>query len=185
MMPNRKIIITGTSCTGKTTLGRELSQKLGIPQIDLDDLHFLPNWEVKESDDFIRDVNSTIDQHDEWIVSGSYQTKMKDTVWHKADVIIWLDLPLRTILSRYFKRTFRRIVFKEKCCGENYETLRHVLFEDNMLLHIFKTYWSRKHRLKLWRHRIFKSKQWIVPTSSRDVKLILQNPIVLFQSKCA
>lgn len=168
-MSPRKIIISGTSCTGKTTLGRQLSEQLSLPQIDLDDLHFLPNWVAKDSADFIQDVNSAIEQHDEWIISGSYQSKLKDTVWPKATTIIWLDLPLHIILVRYFKRTFRRVVFKEKCCGENYESLRHVLFKDNMLIHIFKTYWNRKRRLKLWREEVFADKNWIVPTNSKDV----------------
>lgn len=174
----RKIIITGTSCTGKTTLGHELSKQLGIPQIDLDDLHFLPDWEVKENAAFISEVNSVIDQHDEWIVSGSYQTKMKETVWQKANIIIWLDLPLRIILQRYFRRTFRRVVFKEKCCGDNYETLSHVIFKDNMLFHIFKTYWNRKKRLKLWRNQVFAEKQWIVPTNLKSVKQLNQNSLL-------
>ena len=43
----RKIIITGTTCTGKTTLGKKMSKEFLIPQIDLDDLHFLPNWVEK------------------------------------------------------------------------------------------------------------------------------------------
>ena len=183
-MPARRIIITGTSCTGKTTLGRELSKKFEIPQIDLDDLHFLPSWEVKDSSDFVADVNSAIDQHDEWIVSGSFQTKMKDTVWQKAAVIIWLDLPLHIILWRYFKRTYRRVVLKEKCCGENYETLSHVLFEDNMLLHILKTYWNRKKRLKLWRNDVFSDKHWIVPTHVGEVKQLSHN-FILTGVKCA
>jgi adenylate kinase family enzyme len=156
-------------------LGRALYKALGIPQIDLDDLHFLPNWEVKESVEFICDVNSTIDQYDEWIVSGSYQTKMKDSVWPKANIIIWLDLPLLTILGRYFRRTFRRVMFKEKCCGENYETLGHVLFKDNMLLHIFKTYWNRKRRLKFWRNDVFADKDWIVPTDVNEVSQIIHH----------
>jgi shikimate kinase len=40
---NRKIIITGTTCTGKTTLGKKLAKVYSIKQIDLDDFHFLPN----------------------------------------------------------------------------------------------------------------------------------------------
>jgi len=42
-----KVIITGTSCTGKTTLGKKLAKQFSITQIDLDDLHFLPNWVEK------------------------------------------------------------------------------------------------------------------------------------------
>jgi len=65
-------------------------------------------------------------------------------------------------------RTFRRIVYKEKCCGENYESLSHMFFEENMFLWIFKTYWKRKRRLKSWRNGLFAHKKWIVLTSSKE-----------------
>ena len=58
----RKIIVTGTSCTGKTTLGRKLAKELGITQIDLDDLHFLPNWVEKENDCLLYTSPSPRDQ---------------------------------------------------------------------------------------------------------------------------
>ena len=56
----KKIIITGTTCSGKTTLGRKLSKELSIKQVDLDDLYFLPNWVEKEKYVFINDVDSEL-----------------------------------------------------------------------------------------------------------------------------
>ncbi len=165
---NRKIIITGTTCTGKTTLGRKLSKELAIAQLDLDDLHFLPNWVEKENERFIEDVNVAVDSLNEWIVTGSYQTVLKDTLWQKASIIVWLDYPLNLILRRYFIRTARRVFLREQCCGENYETLRHILFKDNLFLWIFKTYWKRKKRLKSWRTGLFAQKNWIVLTSPKQ-----------------
>jgi len=182
-MPPRKIIITGSSCTGKTTLGQSMSRKFDIPQIDLDDIHFLPNWISKSSEAFISDVQAATSGKDEWIVSGSYQTKLKDNLWRQANIIIWLDLPLRTILGRYFRRTYRRVVYKEKCCGENYETLGHVLFKDNMLLHIFRTYWVKKKRLTLWRSQVFREKIWIVPQTKKDVKQLFAAPCLIRDGK--
>jgi len=166
---NRKIIITGTSCTGKTTLGKKLSKKLSVDQIDLDDLHFLPNWVEKDNDVFIREVNAAVDALDEWIVSGSYQTVLKDTLWEKASLIVWLDYPLNLILRRCFIRTYRRIVYKEKCCGENYESFSRMLFKENMFLWILKTYWKRKRRLKSWRNGLFAHKEWMVLSSPKEV----------------
>jgi len=164
----RRIIVTGTSCTGKTTLGKKLADRFEMTQIDLDDLHFLPNWVEKEDAVFIKEVNDTADALDNWIVSGSYQTVLKDTLWQKATVIIWLDYPLNLILRRCMIRTYRRIVYKEKCCGENYESLSRMLFEENMFLWIFKTYWKRKKRLESWSHGIFAHKKWIVLTTPKE-----------------
>lgn len=165
---NRKIIITGTSCTGKTSLGKRLAKELSIIQIDLDDLHFLPNWVEKENDLFIKEVNDSVDTLDEWIVTGSYQTVLKDTLWKKASIIVWLDYPLNLILRRCFIRTFRRIFYKEMCCGENYESFSRMLFKENMFVWIFKTYWKRKERLKSWRNGQFSHKHFIVLNKTKE-----------------
>ncbi|MEL6686754.1 MAG: adenylate kinase [Pseudomonadota bacterium] len=174
-MLGKKVIISGPSCTGKTTLGLQLADKLNRPQIDLDDFHFLPNWVCKDPKLFVSEVNSAVDQHESWIVSGGYHSKLKATLWPKADTIIWLDLPLHIILTRYFKRTYRRVRFQEPCCGENYETLGHVIFKDNMLLHILKTYGPRKERLADWRYNRFADKQWIVPTNPEEVRKLIDD----------
>lgn len=172
----RKIIITGTTCTGKTTLGKKLSKELSIKQVDLDDLHFLPNWVEKEKSVFVHDVNSEIKKDNEWIITGSYQSLLKDTVWQEASTIIWLDYSLNLILRRYFIRTYRRVFLKEKCCGENYETLGKTFSNESLFLWIFKTYWHRKERMKNWKETIFSHKKWIIlktPKEENSLKAIL------------
>lgn len=175
---HRKIIITGTTCTGKTTLGKKMSKEFLIPQIDLDDLHFLPNWVEKENDVFVNDVNFELDKHQEWIVTGSYQTLLKDSVWQKATLIVWLDYPLHLILRRYFIRTYKRVFLKEKCCGENYETLSRTFSKESLFLWIFKTYWHRKRRMHQWQTTLFAHKKWLILKSPKEVhqlKNILSN----------
>ena len=166
----RKIIITGTTCTGKTTLGRKLSRELSIKQIDLDELYFLPNWVEKKNAVFIDDVHRELENLDEWIVTGSYQTLLKDSVWQDASSIIWLDYPLHLILRRYFIRTYRRVFLKEKCCGDNYETLGRTFSKESLFLWIFKTYWHRKRRMNNWMNTIFSHKNWIVLQSVKEEK---------------
>jgi len=156
------MIITGTTCTGKTTLGKKLAHHFSTIQIDLDEYHFLPNWVEKEKSRFVKDVLSAIDKKEDWIVTGSYQTIFKDTLWQDATTIIWLDYSLHVILRRYFVRTYRRVVLKEKCCGENYETLSRTFSKDSLFIWIFKSYWRRKERMKQWMKNEFSEKKWIV-----------------------
>lgn len=173
---NRKIIITGTTCTGKTTLGKKLAKVYSIQQIDLDDFHFLPNWVEKEDKVFVDDVHKELKTLDKWIVTGSYQTLFKDTVWQEASLIIWLDYPLNLILRRYFIRTYRRVFLKEKCCGENYESLTRTFSKESLFFWIFKTYWHRKRRMHNWKENLFSHKKWIVltkPTKERRLKELL------------
>lgn len=48
-----RIVIVGTSCAGKTTLGKKLAQESGIPYTDLDDLHWNPGWTETPHDQFV------------------------------------------------------------------------------------------------------------------------------------
>ena len=170
---NYKILITGTTCTGKTTLGKRLSKQTKIAQIDLDDIHFLPNWVEKDPDIFVNDVNTELENHSSWIVTGSYQSLLKDTVWQEATLIVWLDYPLHLILRRYFKRTYRRVFLKEKCCGENYETLGRTFSKESLFLWIFKSYWHKKRRMNLWKTTVFSHKKWIILKSRKEEQRLL------------
>ena len=52
-MPDRKIqrmVIIGATGSGKTTLGRRVAQKLRLPLVDLDELHWLPGWKARLPD---------------------------------------------------------------------------------------------------------------------------------------
>ena len=170
---NEKIIITGCTCSGKTTLGKKIANRLSLHQIDLDDYHFLPNWVEKDKSTFLKDINVAIDGKDSWVVAGNYNTLVKDTIWKQANTIIWLDYPLGLVLHRYFIRTFRRVFYKEPCCGGNYETLSRTFSKDSLFLWIFKSYWYRKKRMKEWKEGLFASKNWIVLSNLKDTSQYL------------
>ncbi len=116
----------------------------------------------KKKDVFVRDVILEIEKHEEWIVTGSYQTLLKDSVWQDSSLIVWLDYSLNLVLRRYFIRTYRRVFLKEKCWGENYETLSRTFSKDSLFLWIFKSYWNRKRRNNKWMKEGFSNKKWIV-----------------------
>ena len=40
----RRVVVVGTSCSGKTTLANSLSGKQGSPHIELAAIHWLPDW---------------------------------------------------------------------------------------------------------------------------------------------
>lgn len=42
-----KIIIIGTTGSGKSTVAKKLSEKLNVPHIQLDFLFWKPNWEQR------------------------------------------------------------------------------------------------------------------------------------------
>src|SRR5437867_3794784 len=93
----RKIAVMGASCSGKTTLAKAVAGKLGVPHVELDALHWGPNWSEPTAEEFGARVGEAI-AGDDWVVDGNYGGKLGDTVVSQADLIVWLDLPLRMVL---------------------------------------------------------------------------------------
>ena len=53
-LPGRRINVVGTSGSGKTTMARNLAARLGVPHVELDELHWGPNW-TEEPDELFRE----------------------------------------------------------------------------------------------------------------------------------
>lgn len=111
MSEMRRIVILGTTGSGKSTLGKQLAAQLGMTHVELDRLHWLANWQMQDTDTFRRQVDEALST-ESWVVDGNY-SKARDIVWARADTIIWLDYPLRIIYWRLFRRTMRRIISRE------------------------------------------------------------------------
>lgn len=136
-----KITIIGTSCSGKTTLANRLSQKLIIPHIELDQLHWQENWTINP--DFINEVE-TATSKPAWVIDGNY-TKVRQQIWNNADTIIWLNYSFPLVFFRALKRSYKRVVSKEKLFGGNIETWQITLLsKDSILWWVIKTFKRRK-----------------------------------------
>ena len=88
-----KIVILGTTGSGKTTLARKISKELGIPHVELDALNWDPNWQQVD-DVLFRDRVKEAISGEKWVVDGNYSRAGHDLIWPRADVAIWLDYPL-------------------------------------------------------------------------------------------
>jgi adenylate kinase family enzyme len=129
----RKVaIIASASGNGKTTLGRELARRLDLPFVELDALVHGPGW-VETPDDQLRAQVEPIVASDGWVIDGTYQRKLGDLVLRSADVVVWLDLPMRVWLARLIRRTARRIGRRERLWNDNRETLRDAFWGHESL----------------------------------------------------
>jgi hypothetical protein len=78
-------------------------------------------------------------------VDGTYRGKLGDLVFHNADVVVWLDQPIRVWLPRLLRRTARRIVRREELWNGNRETLRNAFFSrDSLILFAFRQHFRRR-----------------------------------------
>src|SRR5690606_13125255 len=85
----RRITVRGTSGVGKTTFSAALARRLGLAFIELDALHHGPNWSAPEAEEFRARVRAAMDAApDGWVIDGSYDTKLGDTVLGAADTIV-------------------------------------------------------------------------------------------------
>ena len=98
--PVRKVaIVASASGNGKTTLGRELARRLDVPFVEMDALVHGPNW-VETPDDELRAQVEPLVAADGWVIDGTYRSKLGDLVLDHADLVVWLDLPIRVWLPR-------------------------------------------------------------------------------------
>jgi len=138
--PYKRVCVIGSSASGKTTLSRALARATGIEHIELDAIYHGPNW--TNPPDFAERVYDMLDVREEWIVDGNYMNFVR--ILHKADLIIWLDYPFRTVLWRVLRRTSNRLITREPLWNGNRETLRLTFSKESIILWVFQTYWKRK-----------------------------------------
>jgi adenylate kinase family enzyme len=122
-----KIAFLGTSGAGKTTTGRALAARLGAPFVECDALRHKAGW-VRASDDELRaGIDAVIAGRDRWVIDGTFQRHLGEFVSGRADLLVWLDLPLSTKLARLVRRSFHRVTTREILWNGNYETWRDVI----------------------------------------------------------
>jgi adenylate kinase family enzyme len=140
-----RIVIIGSTGSGKTTLARELSRLVDAPHIELDALHWEPKWTEADDEIFRARVGEAVSA-ERWIVDGNYGV-VRDIVWRRADCIVWLNYGLGLVLARLLRRTARRVVTAEPCCNGNRESLWLTFSKESILLWALRTHGRRKREL--------------------------------------
>jgi adenylate kinase family enzyme len=101
-----RVVILGLSGSGKTTLAESLARALDVLHVELDALHWEPNWTMARPD-ILRERVETALAGDAWVVDGNYNA-VRDLTWPRATAIIWLDYPFPLVMARLFRRTVWR-----------------------------------------------------------------------------
>ena len=139
----QRLAVVGTSGSGKTTLARRLAQRLGIAHVELDAVHWGPDWTPAPREEFRACVAQAL-AGDAWTTDGNYSA-VRDIVWRRADAIIWLDYSLPVIMGRVTWRTFWRSVTGQELWNGNRERLwTAVLSRDSIIWWALSTYRRRR-----------------------------------------
>jgi adenylate kinase family enzyme len=145
----RRILVIGTTGSGKTTVAGRLARARGLPHIELDALHWEPNWQEAETAVFQRRVRTALDAApDGWVVDGNYFTKVEPITTAAADTLVFLDLPLPLVLGRLVRRTIRRWRTREELWSGNREHLRALFTRDSLLLWALRSHRRNRSRFR-------------------------------------
>lgn len=128
----RRIWIVGPSGAGKSTLAAILAERLGVPAIHLDDIHWQPGWIELPKAALVERVGALV-AGDAWVVDGNY-SYVRNAHCARAELFVWLDAPFLTAFVRVLRRTFSRARTGELCCNGNTESLANAFFSRDSVL---------------------------------------------------
>lgn len=137
-------MIASASGNGKTTFGRALAARWEVQFVELDALVHGPGW-VETSDEELRSQLAHVLCSDGWVIDGTYWHKLGDLVVRSADVVVWLDLPVRVWFPRLVRRTARRIRGREELWNGNRETLASAVWgRESLFGYAFRSHAQRR-----------------------------------------
>jgi adenylate kinase family enzyme len=143
----RRIRVVGHAGSGKSTLSQQLAVALDLVHIEMDALYHQPGWTPATSEAFHEALRERM-SGDGWVLDGNYNSVLEPDVLASVDVVVWLDLPRRTVLPALLGRTLRRGLTREVLWNGNTERLGNLLKprpEDNLLLWVLSR-WERTRR---------------------------------------
>ncbi len=130
--PPRRIVVVGTTGSGKTTVALALGRILDLPVLELDAVHWGPGWTPRPDPEIRRRIEEVV-AAEEWVVDGNY-LRFQELVWGRAEAVVWLDLRFPVIFWRLIRRTVRRSVCREPLWAGNTETLRGAFASRDSIL---------------------------------------------------
>ena len=97
-----RIMIIGCGGAGKSTLARQLGEKLDIPVVHLDKLFWRPGW-VQVSQEEFDELHRREIAKDRWIMDGNFGRTIPERI-ARCDTVIYLDYNRFTCLMGVLKR---------------------------------------------------------------------------------
>ncbi|MBQ9762099.1 MAG: DNA topology modulation protein [Oscillospiraceae bacterium] len=98
----KRVIIIGCGGAGKSTLARQLGEKLEIPVVHLDKLFWRPNW-VQVSQEEFDALHRAALAEDRWIMDGNFNRTIPERL-ARCDTVIYLDFSRFACLRGVLKR---------------------------------------------------------------------------------
>ena len=97
-----RIVIIGCGGAGKSTLARQLGEKLNLPVVHLDKLWWKPGWIESTREEFDRKLAVELTKP-QWIMDGNFNRTIAQRI-ARCDTVIYLDFSRFACLRGVLKR---------------------------------------------------------------------------------
>ena len=98
----KRIMVVGCPGSGKSTVAIRIAQKLDLPVVHLDQIHYAPGWQERTKAEKTR-LATRAEQANRWVIDGNLSATYPHRL-SRADCCVWLDIPLHIRLWRVLKR---------------------------------------------------------------------------------
>ena len=122
-MGSPRLHITGASCSGVTTLGRALADKLGVQQVDVDGFYWMPTdppfTTKRPPEERVRLIRQELPEKG-WLLTGSLMG-WGDALIKNVSMIVFVDTPTSIRMTRLKNRETERYGDRIKSGGDMFE----------------------------------------------------------------
>ncbi|AJY76195.1 DNA topology modulation protein [Paenibacillus beijingensis] len=162
-----RVLVLGSAGSGKSTLSQKLGTILDLPVIHLDSYYWKPNW-VSTSNEEWDQIVEELTMKDQWIMNGNYSRTM-DIRIKRADMIIFLDMPMLLCIYRVIKR---RLMYHKKTRPDMNEGCPEKLDWE-----FFKWVWNYRKRSRMGTlhklEQVKKDKQIIIVKTKKQINELM------------
>lgn len=106
-MRYRRVTVIGSSGAGKTQFARELHELTALPIIRYDRVR-VSSPGVRYADHEMRKIVRGLVAEPAWILDGRGDAN-RDIIWPRTQLLIWLKYPIRVIMYRKGRKTWRQM----------------------------------------------------------------------------
>jgi adenylate kinase family enzyme len=163
-----RVVVVGTSGSGKTTMASQVARVLGVAHVELDALQHGRNWE-QASEDQLRARAAAATQGDHWVVDGNYSA-VRDVVWPRATTIVWLDHARHVVMRRVIWRSVERAVTRRPLWNDNRERWTTWVDPEHPIRWAWRTHTERRAR-----YESLMDARWVRLRSPREARRWLRD----------
>jgi hypothetical protein len=100
--PAKRIAVLGCSGSGKSTLAAALADRLGLPYVATEQMFWTEDWRPTPPAKVRASIGEVV-ARDRWVTDGNFDSD-RDLLWARAELLVWLDLPLAVVVTSVVRR---------------------------------------------------------------------------------